>query len=34
MGKGLIVIIILVLIALFAFGQYVSVRNTPGRRSI
>ncbi len=28
MGKGLIVIIILVLIALFAFGQYVSVRNT------
>jgi LemA protein len=28
MGKGLIVIIILVLIALFAFSQYVSVRNT------
>jgi LemA protein len=28
MGKGLIVIIIVVLIALFAFGQYVSVRNT------
>jgi LemA protein len=28
MGKGLIVIIILVLIALFVFGQYVSVRNT------
>jgi LemA protein len=28
MGKGLIVIIILVLIALFAFGQYVSVKNT------
>ncbi len=28
MSKGLIVIIVLVLIALFAFGQYVSVRNT------
>jgi LemA protein len=28
MGKTLIVIVILVLIALFAFGQYVSVRNT------
>jgi LemA protein len=28
MGKGVIVLIILVLIALFAFGQYVSVRNT------
>src|SRR6201993_1165084 len=28
MGKGLIVIIILVLIALTAFGQYVGVRNT------
>src|SRR5258708_26524548 len=28
MGKGLIVVIILVLIALFVFGQYVSVRNT------
>ena len=28
MGKGLIVIVILVLIALFAFGQYVSVKNT------
>jgi len=28
MSKGLIVIIILVLIALAAFGQYVSVRNT------
>jgi len=28
MGKGLIVVVILVLIALFVFGQYVSVRNT------
>src|SRR5712692_2528110 len=28
MSKGLIVIIVLVLIALIAFGQYVSVRNT------
>jgi len=28
MGKGLIVIIILALIALIAFGQYVGVRNT------
>ncbi len=28
MGKGLIVVIILALIALVAFGQYVSVRNT------
>jgi len=28
MGKGLIVVIIVVLIAFFAFGQYVSVRNT------
>jgi LemA protein len=28
MTKGLIVIVVLVLIALFAFGQYVSVRNT------
>src|SRR6201993_741307 len=28
MGKGLIVIIILALIALMAFGQYVGVRNT------
>src|SRR5438876_1822032 len=28
MSKGLIVIIVLVLIALMAFGQYVSVRNT------
>ncbi len=28
MGKGLIAVIILVLIALIAFGQYVTVRNT------
>ena len=28
MTKGLIVIVVLVLIALFVFGQYVSVRNT------
>ena len=28
MSKGLIVLVVLVLIALFAFGQYVSVRNT------
>jgi len=28
MGKGLIVAVVLVLIALFVFGQYVSVRNT------
>jgi len=28
MSKGLIVIVVLVLIALFVFGQYVSVRNT------
>ncbi|MBV9572422.1 MAG: LemA family protein, partial [Acidobacteriales bacterium] len=28
MTKGVIVIIVLVLIALFAFGQYVGVRNT------
>jgi LemA protein len=28
MGKALIVVIVLVLIALIAFGQYVSVRNT------
>ena len=28
MSKGLIFIIVLVLIALMAFGQYVSVRNT------
>jgi LemA protein len=28
MGKGLIVVIILLVIALIAFGQYVSVRNT------
>jgi LemA protein len=28
MGKGLIVLVVLVLVALFAFGQYVSVRNT------
>src|SRR2546429_2981473 len=28
MSKGLIVIIVLILIALMAFGQYVSVRNT------
>ena len=28
MGKGLIVVIILVLIALAVFGQYVGVRNT------
>src|SRR5437588_4061467 len=28
MGKSLIVIVVLVLIVLFAFGQYVSVRNT------
>src|SRR6266496_1767035 len=28
MGKGLIVVVVLVLIALFVFGQYVSVRNT------
>ena len=28
MSKGLIVIIVLILIALAVFGQYVSVRNT------
>ena len=28
MKTGLIVIVVLVLIALFAFGQYVGVRNT------
>ena len=28
MSKGLIVIVVMVLIALFVFGQYVSVRNT------
>ena len=28
MGKGLIVVVVLVLIALFVFGQYVGVRNT------
>src|SRR5215831_13163355 len=28
MGKGLIVVIILALIALFVFGQYIGVRNT------
>jgi hypothetical protein len=28
MSKGLIVIIVLILIALVVFGQYVSVRNT------
>ena len=28
MSRGLIVLVVLVLIALFAFGQYVSVRNT------
>ena len=28
MGKGLIVVIILALIALFVFGQYITVRNT------
>src|SRR5690348_18181645 len=28
MGKGLIVVVILVLIALFVFGSYVNTRNT------
>ena len=28
MGKGLIVVIVLALIALVVFGQYVGVRNT------